>query len=176
MTASAHLEQRLEEIRGRAPRRSPTVWALAAYAQHTDCRLATLGFAAGGNFDRLLVGTRLGMPFGQSPYAIARGLAFENLLGADHHAATLELLRGLLHLPASGARVANLREGYAAGPERMPRRARDTAAAGESGAPRAAPRMQRRAAINHRLQAPLHGRRQRAFSALPSAHDQPRRR
>src|SRR5207249_2710689 len=67
------VEQRLAAIRGVAPRRSPNVRVLAGYAQHTNCNLATLGFAAGVNFDRLLVKTRFQMPFGQSPFAIGRG-------------------------------------------------------------------------------------------------------
>jgi hypothetical protein len=126
MTAAARFARRLEEIRGTAPRRSPTVRALASYAQHAACRLAALGFAAGVNFDRLLVGTRFKMPFGQSPFALGRGLAFEKRLREGHYAATLDLLRGSLHLPAAGVRVVNLREGYPSGPDRMPLRARDT--------------------------------------------------
>ena len=50
-------EAKLKAIRASAPARSPTVRALAAYAGHSDCNLATLGFAAGVNFDRLLTGT-----------------------------------------------------------------------------------------------------------------------
>jgi hypothetical protein len=124
----ATVERRLEEVRGTAPRRSPTVRALAAYAQHTACNLATLGFTAGVDFDRLLVGTPFQAPFGQSPFAIQRGLAFEKMLRANDYALTLALLRGLLALPASGARVANLRQGYPTRPDRMPSRARDTTA------------------------------------------------
>jgi hypothetical protein len=128
MTTSAHLDRRLEQLRGAAPRRSPTVRVLAAYAQHTDCRLAALGFAAGVNFDRLLVGTRYQMPFGQSPFAIGRGLSFEKMLRDNNYAATLDLLRPVLSLPSSGVRFANLRQGYLSGPNRMPLRARDTSA------------------------------------------------
>jgi hypothetical protein len=127
MTSSTRLERRLEEIRGGAPRRSPTVRVLAAHANHTDCRLAALGFAAGVSFDKLLAGTRFQVPFGQSPFAIARGLAFEKLLRDSGHAAALALLRPLLSLPAAAC-VVNLREGYPSGPDRMPLRARDTAA------------------------------------------------
>jgi hypothetical protein len=127
-TTPAQLEQRLEEIRGSAPRRSPTVRVLAAHAQHTDCKLAGLGFAAGVDFDRLLVGTRLQAPFGQSPFALGRGLSFEKILRDNDYAATLELLRALPGFPRTGARCLNLREGYPKGPDRMPLRARDTAA------------------------------------------------
>ena len=66
---------------------------LAAFAQNTDCPLATLGFAAGVDFDRLLFGTRFRAPFGQSPFAIQRGLAFEKMLRDNDYALTLGLLR-----------------------------------------------------------------------------------
>jgi hypothetical protein len=127
MTTATHLDRRLEAIRGDARRLSPTVRVLAAYTRHTDCNLATLGLAARVDFDRLLTGTRFQVPFGQSPFAIGRGLAFEKLLRDKGYAATLDLLRGPLKLP-TGARVVNLREGYQAGPDRMRLRACDTAA------------------------------------------------
>src|SRR5262245_33944429 len=93
MSTTKQLDQRLEEIRGGAPRRSPTVRVLAAHAQHTDCHLAALGFAAGVDFDRLLEGTRFKAPFGQSPFALFRGLAFEKRLRDNDYAALRELLR-----------------------------------------------------------------------------------
>jgi hypothetical protein len=105
LPATAHLER----IRGGAPPRSPTVRALAAYARHTDCPLATLGFVAGVDFDRLLRGTHYQAPFGQSPFAIARGRKFEERLRADGYAALLALLGERAGFPASGARVENLR-------------------------------------------------------------------
>lgn len=120
------VEQRLAAIRGVAPGRSPNVRVLAGYAQHTKCNLATLGFAAGVNFDRLLVKTRFQMPFGQSPFTIGRGLGFEKLLRADDHAAIRDLFRALPGFPASGALVANLREGYPKNATAMPRRAEAT--------------------------------------------------
>jgi hypothetical protein len=126
MAASAQLEQRLAEIRGGAPSRSPNVRVLAGYSQHITCNLATLGFAAGVNFDRLLVKTRFQMPFGQSPFAIGRGLAFEKLLRADDYAAVRELFRALPGFPATGALVVNLREGYPKDGSAMPRRVEDT--------------------------------------------------
>ena len=102
--------KRLDEIRGPAPRRSPNVRVLAAFAQHTDCRLATLGFTAGVDFDGLLARTRYQAPFGQSPFAIARGLSFERLLRERNYAATLELLRTVLSFPLADARIENLRD------------------------------------------------------------------
>lgn len=145
MTALPHtadpLERRLAAIRGGGKRVSPSVRVLAAYARHTDCPLATLGFAAGVDFDRLLAGTALASPFGQSPFAINRGLAFERRLRADGHALALQLLRDPLGLPAD-AKAVDLRGGFPAGPARMPARAAATAdrlraaLAGDPAAPR----------------------------------------
>src|ERR1051325_10920249 len=114
------VEQRLEEIRGKTPRRSPNVRVLAGYAQHTSCNLATLGFITGTDFDRLLRGTPDQMPFGQSPFAISRGLSFEKRLRDNNYAAILDLFRLLPGFPKSGARVVNLREGYARDKTGMP--------------------------------------------------------
>src|SRR5262244_353729 len=102
MRTGKSLDSRMAEIRGTSPLRSPTVRVLAAFAQNTDCPLATLGFAAGVDFDRLLIGTRFRAPFGQSPFAIQRGLAFEKILRDNDYALTLGLLRGPLGLPPTG--------------------------------------------------------------------------
>jgi hypothetical protein len=128
MTTSPKLEQRLAEIRGNAPRRSPTVRVLAAHSQHTDCKLAALGFAAGIDFDRILIGTRFRAPFGQSPFALGRGLAFEKRLRENDYTATFDLLRSLPGFPRTGGQAVNLRQGYPKGDERMPLRARATEA------------------------------------------------
>ncbi len=120
------VEQRLTAIRGVAPRLSPNVRVLASYSQHIGCNLASLGFAAGVNFDRLLVKTRFQMPFGQSPFAIGRGLGFERLLRADDYAAARKLFSVLPGFPSSDARVINLRNCYPRDITAMPRRADDT--------------------------------------------------
>src|SRR5438132_6335234 len=120
------LERRLADILGVAPRRSPSVRVLAGYAQHVDCNLASLGFAAGADFDRLLVKTRHQMPFGQSPFAIGRGLGFEKILRANDYSATRELFRALPGFPDAGARIVNLRNGYPKDSTGMRRRADDT--------------------------------------------------
>jgi hypothetical protein len=62
-------------VRGGAPSRSPNVRVLAGYTQHLNRNLDILGFASGVNFDRLLAKFRFQMRFGQSPLAIATGLA-----------------------------------------------------------------------------------------------------
>ncbi|WP_238537749.1 hypothetical protein [Zavarzinella formosa] len=126
MADDAGLEQRLNEIRGNSPRRTPDVRVLASFAQNTTCRLATLGFAAGVDFDRLLTGTRLQAVFGLSPFSILRGLTFEKSLRKDDYFLTRELLREPLGFPASGARIVNLREGFPAGNGRMPARLKAT--------------------------------------------------
>lgn len=126
MPLTAAVERRLDEIRGLQKRRSPSVQALAAFSQTTDCRLATLGFAAGVDFDRLLAGTRFRTPFAQSPFAIQRGLMFEQSLRANGHEAALNLLRTPLGLPATAGQVTNLREGFPPGPGKMAARAKAT--------------------------------------------------
>jgi hypothetical protein len=136
-----HPQEHLDAIRGNAPRRSPNVRVLAGYAQHMNCGLANLGFAAGVNFDRLLAKTRFQSPFGQSPFAIGRGLAFEKLLRANDYAAIRQLFGALPGFPGSGARIVNLRNGYPKDRAGMARRSEDTLellrqiAAGEPTAP-----------------------------------------
>src|SRR5262245_34993366 len=95
VTLDTATTKRLDEIRGGELRRSPNVRTLAAYAARSSCRLATLGFFAGVDFDRLLGGTAYEMPFGLSPFAIARGLKFERALRADDYALTRSLLAEL---------------------------------------------------------------------------------
>jgi hypothetical protein len=119
----------LLDVRGGAPRRSPTVRVLAAFADHGDCNLATLAFAARVNVDRLLVGTDYAAPFGQSPFAFARGLAFERMVGAaSNYGPTLQLLREQMGFPVADARVANLRDGYPRNRDGMRLRGHDTRA------------------------------------------------
>jgi hypothetical protein len=126
MGSTSRVERRIAEIRGGSPSQSPSVRVLAAYSQHTDCNLATLGISAGINFDRLLAGTQFQAPFGQSPFAFRRGLSFEKLLRADSYAATLAVLREEMRYTGTSLRVANLRESYPATSASMPLRAKDT--------------------------------------------------
>jgi hypothetical protein len=109
---TAAVEARLAAIRAAAPRRSPTVRVLAAYAGHADCNLASLGFAARVDFDRLLMGTEYQAHFGQSPFAFVRGRAFERMIAQHGYAATLELLRTNMGFGVSDARIVNLRDVY----------------------------------------------------------------
>ncbi|WP_280698910.1 hypothetical protein [Kitasatospora sp. GP82] len=93
------LAQRLSELRGRAPQRSLDARALAALAANPGCRRRAVLDSAG--VDKAAVAGRLGhaAPFGQSPFAIARGIVFEARLKDDGYAALLEPLRRHLGLP-----------------------------------------------------------------------------
>ena len=124
--AQSSYEARLAAIRASAPSRSPTVRALTAYAEHSECNLATLGFAASVDFDRLLAGTQYEAPFGQSPFAFSRGLAFERIIAKHGYASTLELLRTTMGFAVDDARIVNLRDTYPKNRAGMRLRANDT--------------------------------------------------
>ena len=87
------MEQRLAALRGGAPQRSLDARALAALAANPGCRRRAVLDAAG--VDKTALAARLGTPapFGQSPFAIARGLRFERRVMSDGCAELLELLR-----------------------------------------------------------------------------------
>jgi hypothetical protein len=112
MTASL-LQGRLDRIRGGASLRSPNVRVLAAFAGHTGCALASSGFAAGVDFDRLLKGTKYAPQTGQSPFAFARGNSFEAMLRKDEYAPTLKLLQEQMGFEKHDGSIVNLRVGYA---------------------------------------------------------------
>ena len=96
------LAQRLAGLRGPAPQRSLNARSLAALAANPGCRRRAVLDAAG--VDKAALAQRLGRPapFGQSPFAIARGVIFEARLKADDYTALLEPLRRHLGLPADG--------------------------------------------------------------------------
>ncbi|MFF0298305.1 hypothetical protein ACFYS8_30875 [Kitasatospora sp. NPDC004615] len=91
--------RRLSELRGPAPQRSLDARALAALAANPGCRRRALLDAAG--VDKTALADRLGRPapFGQSPFAIRRGLQFESRLKRDGYAVLLQPLRRLLGVP-----------------------------------------------------------------------------
>ncbi|MFI6156490.1 hypothetical protein ACIBCA_27820 [Kitasatospora sp. NPDC051170] len=94
------LARRLAELRGPAPQRSLNARSLAALAANPGCHRRAVLDAAG--VDKSALASRLGRPapFGQSPFAIARGVIFESRLKADGYAALLEPLRAHLGVPA----------------------------------------------------------------------------
>ena len=116
----------LLRVRAGAPERSPTVRVLAAYSGHTDCRLASVGFAAGIDLDRLLIGTKYQAPFGQSPFAFSRGTNFERIVQANNYSSTLDLFRSEMGFATADARTINLRNVHAKNREGMRLRAEDT--------------------------------------------------
>jgi hypothetical protein len=96
------LEARLAALRGGAAARSLDARALAALAANPGCDRRAVLDAAG--VDKAALATRLGSPatFGQSPFAITRGLVFERRLRAERCAELVTLLRAEL-LPEASA-------------------------------------------------------------------------
>jgi hypothetical protein len=102
----------LDRIRGRAAPMTPNVRRLAAFANVHSCPTAVVAFAARVDTNRVLAGTSVEMPFGQSPFAIGRGVAFENLLRRHGYAELRRVLTEGLSTDFSLAAIDNLREGY----------------------------------------------------------------
>ncbi|MEW9550905.1 hypothetical protein [Nonomuraea sp. NPDC050783] len=92
---------RLDALRGTTPPRPHDARAIAALAANPGCTRRALMDGAG--LDKDAAARHLGFPapFGQSPFAITRGNAFEALVKADGCAELLRLLRELLSLPVS---------------------------------------------------------------------------
>lgn len=105
-------ESALAHIRGRACQMRPNVRRLAAFASVHTCPTAAVAFAARIDTGRVLAGTSLEMPYGQSPFAIGRGVAFEALLRKHGHAELRRVLSDGLGVDFSLAAIENLREGY----------------------------------------------------------------
>ncbi len=102
----------LDHVRGRAPTIRPNVRRLAAFASVHSCPTAAVAFAARVDTNRVLAGTAAEMPYGQSPFAIGRGVAFEALLRRHGHAELRRVLAEGLGVDFSLAAIENLREGY----------------------------------------------------------------
>src|SRR5215472_2520129 len=102
----------LARVRGQAPGIRANVRRLAAFANVHSCPTAAVAFAARIDTNRVLAGTSMEMPFGQSPFAIGRGVAFEALLRRHGHAELRRVLTEGLQTDFSLAAIENLREGY----------------------------------------------------------------
>ncbi len=102
----------LDRVRGRAPSLQANVRRLAAFANVHSCPTAAVAFAARVDTNRVLAGTSMAMPYGQSPFAIGRGIAFEALLRRHGHAELRRVLTDGLGTDFSLAAIENLREGY----------------------------------------------------------------
>jgi hypothetical protein len=112
--------------------RPATVANLASFAEHASCPTAGLGFATGVDFDRLVGGTDFASPFGQTPYAFARGRRFEAYVkeagkdGICKYGPLLELLRDELGYNVKDARTVNLRREYSRDKSGLVQRAQRT--------------------------------------------------
>ncbi len=102
----------LARVRGQAPDIRANVRRLAAFANVHACPTAAVAFAARVDTNRVLAGTSMEMPYGQSPFAIGRGVAFEALLRRHGHAELRRVLTVGLATDFTFAAIENLREGY----------------------------------------------------------------
>ncbi|WP_214410397.1 hypothetical protein [Sphaerisporangium fuscum] len=99
---------RLDQLRGPVPPRPHDARAIAALAANPGCARRAVLDAAG--IDKDATATHLGFPapFGQSPFAITRGNAFESLVKESGCAELLRLLRERLGLPIPQASYTDL--------------------------------------------------------------------
>jgi hypothetical protein len=105
-------EAALARVRGRARTMRPNIRRLAAFASVHSCPTAAVAFAARIDSNHVLAGTTMQVPYGQSPFAIGRGVAFEALLRQHGHAELRRVLSDGLEVDFSLAAIENLREGY----------------------------------------------------------------
>jgi hypothetical protein len=128
MAASPHrtIADRLAELRGPVPPRHHDARTIAALTSNPGCSRRAVLDAAG--VDKRALAERIGhgARFGQSPFAISRGNAFEKLVKADGGAALLRLLRSDLGLAVGEHGWVDLGDGDR---EERYRRTRDLVAA-----------------------------------------------
>ena len=92
------IADRLAELRGPVPPRHHDARTIAALTANPGCARRAVLDAAGVDKRALAERIGFGPRFGQSPFAISRGNAFEKLVKADGGAALLDLLRDQLGL------------------------------------------------------------------------------
>lgn len=99
---------RLAQLRGAAVQQKYSARKITALTANPGCSRRTVLDAAG--IDKEALARRLGnpAPFGQSPFAITRGIAFEQQLKANGHAQLFTLLRAELDAPVEHAAVQDL--------------------------------------------------------------------
>ncbi|MCF2532626.1 hypothetical protein [Yinghuangia soli] len=92
-------DTRLDLLRGSLPTRNHNARTVAALAANPGCARRGVMDAAG--IDKTVLAARLGQAtaYGQSPFAIVRGHAFEALVKADGGAGLRELLHDVLGVP-----------------------------------------------------------------------------
>ncbi|MFF0866727.1 hypothetical protein ACFYUV_33555 [Nonomuraea sp. NPDC003560] len=92
---------RLDALRGTTPPKPHDARAIAALAANPGCTRRALMDGAGVDKDAAARHLGFPAPFGQSPFAITRGNAFEALVKADGCAELLRMLREVLDLPVA---------------------------------------------------------------------------
>ena len=97
-SSTASVADRLAELRGPVPPRHHDARTIAALTANPGCTRRAVLDAAGVDKRALAERIGFGPRFGQSPFAISRGNAFEKLVKADGGAALLDLLRDELGL------------------------------------------------------------------------------
>jgi hypothetical protein len=102
----------LARVRGNAPEIRANVRRLAAFANVHSCPTAAVAFAARIDTNRVMADTSMEMPYGQSPFAIGRGVGFEAFLRRHGHAELRRVLTEGLATDFWFAAIENLREGY----------------------------------------------------------------
>jgi hypothetical protein len=100
----------LARLRGEMPPRAHNARTIAALTSNPGCARRAVLDAAGIDKQRLAGYAGFPAPFGQSPFAISRGRAFEALVKADGCAELLRLLREQLGLPVPEVSYADLEE------------------------------------------------------------------
>lgn len=108
---SRPIADRLAELRGPVPPRHHDARTVAALTSNPGCERRAVLDAAGVDKRALAERIGFGARFGQSPFAISRGNAFEKLVKADRGAALLRLLRDELHLAVGEDGWVDLGEG-----------------------------------------------------------------
>ncbi|GAB3124566.1 hypothetical protein GCM10027160_46070 [Streptomyces calidiresistens] len=103
-------EDRLATLRGPLAPEPCTARGITALTANPGCSRRAVLDAAG--IDKATLAARLGRParFGQSPFALARGRAFEALVKANGYAELIALVREKLGVPVEEAAVADLNE------------------------------------------------------------------
>ncbi|MEU6654934.1 hypothetical protein ABZ904_37355 [Streptomyces sp. NPDC046900] len=101
-------EDRLSRLRGPIAPQAYTARKITALTANPGCSRRAVLDAAGVDKDVLAARVGFGARFGQSPFAISRGNAFEDLVKADGYAAMFTLLRTELDIPVREAGVADL--------------------------------------------------------------------
>ncbi|GII95119.1 hypothetical protein [Sinosporangium siamense] len=94
----AAVDERLDGLRGSAPRLTYSARSLAALENNPRCTLRAVLDASGSDKAAIAAHAGFPTPFGQSPFAIARGNVFEALVKANGCAELIRVLRETLKL------------------------------------------------------------------------------